>query len=921
MSKPERLVILDGNAILYRAFFALPPLTTRRTGESTQAVYGFANMLFKAIKELKPDYVAVAFDAGVPTFRHTQFEAYKAQRPQTPEDLARQMARVRQLVEAFGIPIYEVPGYEADDLIGALCRQAVERGVECVIVTADLDALQLVGPGVKVLAPRRGLTDTALYDEEAVRRRFGLEPWQLVDFKALRGDPSDNIPNVPGVGEKTAMDLIKKFGSIDELYARLDEVRPPELAARLKQAEELVRRNRELVKIKTDAPVTLNLERCRVGRADRSRVLALLRELEFHSLVERLDEILPPEAPAPAAAAAGPEGAEVGLGRFLELARPAPAFGALAVGTSPRPMWSELHSLTLAVDGAYCFIPVHPQPEFFGHAHPNAPERLQPLAPLFADPEKQVIGHDLKQLILLLRQEKIEVKNRLYDTMIAAYLLGEKAIELNELVFSYLGEEVPYPGKKSAHLGSLPLDVVKNYQVRLARRLRELVAQLDTRLVEQNQTKLFHEVEMPLVPVLADMEWVGVAIDVERLGALGRELNRQLRELELKIYNLVGHQFNLNSPRQLGVVLFEELGLPRGRKTKTGYSTAAQVLEELRGTHPVIDLLLEYRQLSKLKSTYVDALPAMINPRTGRVHTSFNQAVVATGRISSSDPNLQNIPARSEVGRQIRRAFIAAPLPDGTPTRLISADYSQIELRILAHITEDPNLIEAFRAGQDIHTATAAKVFGVRPEEVTPVQRRVAKMMNFAVVYGVTEYGLAIRTELSREEAAEFIRNYFAIYPKVKEYTQEIVRLARRQGYVETLLGRRRYLPEINSANATVRMAAERMAINMPIQGTAADIMKIAMVKLHRRLKEGGYRANMILQVHDELVLEAAVDQLLEVGRLVREVMTTAFPLKVPLEVEVNQGPNWDELEPLEPTVPKVPRPTEDIEFEKFAVE
>ncbi len=920
MAKPERLIILDGNAILYRAFFALPPLTARRTGEGTHAVYGFANMLFKAIRELKPDYVAVAFDAGVPTFRHAQFEAYKAQRPQTPQDLARQMARVRQLVEALGIPIYEVPGYEADDLIGALCHQAVDRGVECIIVTADQDTFQLIGPGIKVLAPRKGLTDTVLYDEAAVRQRFGVEPRQLVDLKALRGDPSDNIPNVPGVGEKTAVQLIQKFGSVDELLARLDEVRPPELAARLRQAEELVRRNRELVRIETDAPVVLDLEKCRLGRADRSRVLALLRELEFHSLVERLDEILPAESP-PAQAGPGPEPAEVDLDRFLELAGRSPAFGALAVGMGPRPMWSDLHSLALAVDGAYCFVPVRPQPEFFGQTQPGAPEAVRTLAPLFGDREKVVIGHDLKQLILLLRREGVEVKNRLFDTMVAAYLLGEKAIELNELVFSFLGEEVPYPAKKSVHLGTLPVEVVKNFQVRLARRLKELADQLEARLAEQNQLRLFNEVEMPLVPVLADMEWVGVAIDIEQLGALARELNQQLRELELKIYNLAGHQFNINSPRQLGAVLFDELKLPRGRKTKTGYSTAAQVLEELRGGHPIIDLLLEYRQLSKLKSTYVDALPAMVNPRTGRVHTSFNQAVVATGRISSSDPNLQNIPARSEIGRRIRRAFIAAPLPDGSPTRLISADYSQIELRILAHITGDPNLVEAFKAGEDIHTATAAKVFGVRPEEVTPLQRRVAKMMNFAVVYGVTEYGLAIRTELSREEAAEFIRNYFAIYPKVKEYTREIVNLARRQGYVETVLGRRRYLPEIESPNATIRAAAERMAINMPIQGTAADIMKIAMVRLHGRLKEGGYRANIILQVHDELVLEAAEDQVGEVGRLVRDVMSTAYPLKVPLEVEVSHGPNWDELEPLEPTARRIARAAEDIEFEEFPVE
>lgn len=920
MPKPERLIILDGNAILYRAFFALPPLTTRRTGESTHAVYGFTNMLFKAIRELKPEYVAVAFDAGVPTFRHARFEAYKAQRPQTPEDLARQMARVRQLVEALGIPTYEVPGYEADDLIGAVCRQAVERGIECIIVTADQDTFQLIGPGVKVLAPRKGLTDTVLYDEAAIRERFGVEPHQLVDLKALRGDPSDNIPNVPGVGEKTAVDLVKKFGSVEGLFARLDEVGPSKLADQLKAAEELVRRNLELVKIKTDAPVRLDLEECRLGRADRSRVLSLLRELEFHSLVERLDEILPPES-RPPEAKPGPEPTAVDISELVELAARSPAFGALAVGTGPRPMWSTLHSITISVDGTWAFVLVHPQPEFFDQTLTDGPERLRALAPLFADPGKLLIGHDLKTLILLLGHEGVEVKNRLFDTMVAAYLLGEKAIDLNELVFSFLGEDVPYPAKKSAHLGTLPADTVRAYQVRLARRLKEVAERLEARLVEQNQLRLFNEVEMPLVPVLADMERAGVAIDVDRLGTLGRELNRQLRELELKIYNLVGHQFNINSPRQLGIVLFDELGLPRGRKTKTGYSTAAQVLEDLRGTHPVIDLLLEYRQLSKLKSTYVDALPAMINPRTGRVHTSFNQAVVATGRISSSDPNLQNIPARTEVGRQIRRAFIAAPLPDGTPTRLISADYSQIELRILAHITEDPNLIEAFAAGADIHSATAAKVFGVPPEQVTPLQRRVAKMMNFAVVYGITEYGLTVRTELSREEAAEFIRNYFAIYPKVKEYTREIVKLARRQGYIETLLGRRRYLPEINSPNATVRAAAERMAINMPIQGTAADIMKLAMIKLHDRLRAGHYRARMLLQVHDELVLEAAADQVPEIGRLVRKVMGEAYPLKVPLEVEVAHGPNWDELEPLEPTARRVAKPAEDIEFEEFAVE
>ena len=920
MPKPERLIILDGNAILYRAFFALPPLTTRRTGESTHAVYGFANMLFKAIRELRPDYVAVAFDAGVPTFRHTQFEAYKAQRPQTPEDLARQMARVRQLVEALGIPIYEVPGYEADDLIGALCRQAAERGVECIVVTADQDTFQLIGPGVKVLAPRKGLTDTVLYDEAAIRERFGVEPRQLVDLKALRGDPSDNIPNVPGVGEKTALQLIQKFGSIDGLFARLGEVQPPKLAEQLRAAQELIRRNLELVRIKTDAPVFLDLEKCRLGRADRARILAILRELEFHSLVERLDEILPAE-PQPVQARPTPEPPEIEVGEFARIAAGLPAFGALAVGTNPRPMWANLHSLTLSADGTCAFVPVNLQPEFFGQTPAGVPEKLGVIAPLFAEPEKLLIGHDLKTLIILLGHEGIEVKNRLFDTMIAAYLLGEKATELNELVFSFLGEEVAYRAKKSAHLGTLAVDTVRAYQVRLARRLKELAERLGDRLEKQNQARLFREVEMPLVPVLADMERAGVAIDIERLGALGRELNRQLRELELKIYNLVGHQFNINSPRQLGMVLFDELGLPRGRKTKTGYSTAAQVLEDLRGTHPVIDLLLEYRQLSKLKSTYVDALPAMVNPRTGRVHTSFNQAVVATGRVSSSDPNLQNIPARTEVGRQIRRAFIAAPLPDGTPTRLISADYSQIELRILAHITGDPNLVEAFEAGQDIHTATAAKVFGVPPDQVTPLQRRVAKMMNFAVVYGVTEYGLTVRTELSREEAAEFIRNYFVIYPKVKEYTQEIVKLARRQGYVETLLGRRRYLPEINSPNATVRAAAERMAINMPIQGTAADIMKLAMINLHRGLKAGGYRARMVLQVHDELVLEAAADRVPEVGRLVREVMTTAYPLRVPLEVEVACGPNWDELEPLEPTARRAAKPAEDIEFEQFAVE
>ncbi len=910
MQKP-RLVLFDGNAIIHRAFHAFEttkPLTVSKTGEVVSAVYGFALMLLKVINELKPTYYAIAFDRPAPTFRHKLFDEYKAQRPKTPDELVNQLGRVRQLVEAFRIPVYELDDYEADDVLGTLSHQASGQDIDTIIVTGDADAMQLVSPQVRVLSPKpRGtFSDTILYDEGAVLQKYGINPSQIADFKALKGDPSDNIPGVPGIGDKTATKLIQQFGSIDQIYTHIDEVAPPKLQDILRKNEALVHRSQELVTIVTQTPVTLNLDECRASQYDRRQVTELFRELEFYSLLQKLPEVETEEPPGSAIRVeteSPPRAYHVidttpALDDLLNRLSEARSLAFDVETTSLNAMLAQLVGISLSpFPGEAYYIPV-------GHVGWGEVEQL-PLnqvidrlkSPL-EDATLAKLTHNGKYDVTVLAEYGVTVNNLAFDTMLAAYLLGEKSLALKALAFSKLGIEMTpitdLLGSRAKQISMSQVDINRaaEYACADADITRQLTDRLKTELHQKGLQQLFSEVELPLLPVLVHMERNGIALDTELLRQMSHHLGEQLLQLEAEIYNNVGHQFNINSPRQLGFVLFEELKLPQSRKTKSGYSTEASVLEGLRGIHPVIESILGYRQLTKLKSTYVDALSGLINPKTGRVHTSFNQTRTTTGRLSSSDPNLQNIPVRGDIGKQVRQAFIAPP-----GSRLLAGDYSQIDLRVLAHLSQDANLLNAFHRGEDVHSATAAQVFGVEASQVTPDMRRVAKTVNFGVIYGMSDYGLEQATELSREEAAQFIAAYFERHPGVKQYIEATKQQARELGYVQTILSRRRYIPEINSSNRQLREAAERMAINMPVQGTSADIIKIAMINLEREMNKHGLSSKMLLQVHDELIFEVPEVELAEMRQLVPQIMSTALEISVPLKVDVKTGTNWGELE------------------------
>ncbi len=906
----KRLVLFDGNAIVHRAFHAFEgkPLTVRQTGEIVSAVYGFALMLLKSIGELKPTHCAIAFDRPAPTFRHRLFDEYKAHRPATPQELLNQLGRVRQLVSAFNIPVYELDDYEADDVLGTLSHQAGEQDIDTIIVTGDADTMQLVSPQVRVLypKPRGSFSDTILYDEDAVMQRYGISPGQIADFKALKGDPSDNIPGVPGIGDKTATRLLQQFGSLDRLYAHIDEVTPPRLRDTLRENEALARQSRELATIVTRTPVTLNMDDCLLSQHDRKQVTELLRELEFYSLLPKLAEMEPEGAAEPAVQviAQPPRGeyhvvdTTPALDELLSRLSQARSFAFDVETTSLNTMLAQLVGISLSpAPGEAYYIPV-------GHVGWGEVAQLplgqitERLRPPLEDPSLAKFAHNGKYDMTVLAEHGINVNNISFDTMLAAYLLSEKSIGLKALAFARLGMEMTPiseligSGAKQILMSQVEIDRAADYACADADMTRQLADLLEADLHKQGLWRLFADVEIPLLPVLTHMERNGIALDTERLWQMSHRLGEQLLKLEAEIYNNVGHQFNINSPQQLGSVLFDELELPRPRRGKSRYSTEASVLEELRTIHPVIPCILGYRQLAKLKSTYVDALPGLVNPRTGRVHTSFNQTRTATGRLSSSEPNLQNIPVRGEFGREVRQAFTAP-----TGSRLLAGDYSQIDLRALAHLSQDSNLLATFHHGEDIHTATAVQVFGVEPSRVTPDMRRVAKTVNFGVIYGMSDYGLEQATELSREEAAQFISSYFARYPGVKQYLENTKKQARELGYVQTILGRRRPIPEINSSNRQVREAAERMAINMPVQGTSADIIKVAMINLEREMAKRHLGARMLLQVHDELILEVPEAELEEVQRLVPQVMETALELSVPLKVDVKTGTNWGEME------------------------
>ena len=900
------MLLFDGNALVHRAFHALPPLTQSKTGEMVNAVYGFASTLLRVLADFKPTHWAVAFDRPTPTFRHEMFEDYKAQRPSTPEELKSQIARVHQMVEAFHIPVFEIDGFEADDVLGTLSKQADEQGIETIIVTGDNDMLQAVMPRVKALTPRRTFTDTILYDEEAVEEKYGIKPDRLADFKALVGDISDNIPGLPGVGEKTAARLLQQYDSLQGIYDHIDDITPVRLQDTLRECRAQAFRNKELSTIVKDVPIKLDLKACQVSHYDRNEVARLFQELEFIKLLPRLPPMKSEGSPS---VGAGPVPAHPSAVKchivntetaLQQLVGELETTQDLVIGietTGKKAAMADLVGIAISpAPGKGFYIPL-------GHLGLNQPQQLpltEATGMLKIALENVRIGkiaYNGKQVMALLAGCGVRLANLDFDPMLAAYLLGEKNLGLTALAFNRLGTEMPTraelsgSGKKQSSVSQIEANRMADYACASVDILWGLKDSLEPELRQQGLWQLFTEVEMALVPVLMAMEKNGILLDTGLLREMSLELGQQVLTLEKEIYGHVGHEFNINSPQQLGKVLFGELRLPQSRKTKTGYSTEASVIEALRDTHPVIELILKYRQVSKLKSTYVDALPALINHKTGRVHTSFNQTGTATGRLSSSEPNLQNIPVRSEMGNKIRKAIIAPP-----GTYLLSADYSQIDLRVLAHLSQDQGLIAAFAHDEDIHTLTASELFGVPTEEVTSEMRRNAKTVNFGVIYGMSDYGLERATTLSREEASQFIALYFERYPGVKSYLEATKEQARKLGYVQTVLGRRRFLPEIGSANRMVREAAERMAINAPVQGSSADIIKVAMINLYREMGGRNLKSRMLLQVHDDLLFEVPEGEVEEMKSLVARFMSEAVELCVPLKIDIKLGRNWGEM-------------------------
>ncbi len=925
---PPALHLIDGHALAYRMYFALTGggsgsrwQTSR--GEPTAGVYGFARELLRIYEQEKPDYLAVAFDTGR-TFRSELFADYKATRAKMPDDLRPQMERIRELVDAFNIPRLEVEGYEADDVLGSVARWASEQGLGVKIITGDRDLLQLVTDRVAVYVA--GDDRTYLTPEDVVAR-LGVRPEQVVDYKALAGDPSDNIPGVRGIGEKTAIALLQKYGSLDAIYAHLEEIEA-RWRAKLEEGREAAYLSRSLAAIRTDLPLRIDLEQARPQAFELEKVEHLFQQLEFRSLVAKARQLAasgtsaqqlslfgqPPEAIAPPA-------------RIQVVSRPALTVHVVDTAekltaletalrqarvialdtetTSTEPMLADLVGLALAVQaGEGYYVPV-------GHRQGQQLPRETVLAALRApltDTHIPKVGHHLKYDYIVLARHGLRVGPLTFDTMIAEWVLNPDShnLGLKNLAAARLGVEMTHiqdligTGRAQRSMAEVRIDEVAPYAAADAEITLRLQPLLEDELRRfPKLPALFSEVEMPLVPVLAEMEMAGVALDLPFFAAFSRELAERMHAIEQQVYAIAGQTFNLNSPQQLSEVLFHVLRLnppDRSRKTASGhYSTAAGVLEAMSGQHPIVDLVLEYRELSKLKSTYVDALPAQIHPQTGRVHTSFSQTAVVTGRLSSSNPNLQNIPTRTELGRRVRRGFIAAP-----GNVLLSLDYSQIELRVVACMAGDEAMLNAFRAGQDIHAATAAAIYGVPLEAVTKEQRRHAKAINFGLIYGMSAYGLTRSTDLTLAESEEFVRAYFRQFPAVKRYLDGLRQQAREQGYVETLLGRRRYFPTLKSPlNQAARNREEREAINAPIQGTAADIMKIAMIRIPPALQKAGLHAQMLLQVHDELVLECPRQELKETALLVSNIMEHAYSLPVPLTTEARWGFNWDELQPV----------------------
>lgn len=917
-----KLFLIDAYALIYRSYYAFiknPRINSK--GVNTSAVFGFINTLEDVLKREQPTHIAVAFDPKGPTFRHEAFEQYKAQREETPEVIRQSVPVIKEVIQAYHIPILEVPYYEADDVIGTVAKQAAANGFEVYMMTPDKDYGQLVADHIYMYRPKFGGDYEVLGVSEVLEKYQLQSTEQVIDLLGLMGDTADNIPGCPGVGEKTAQKLLAEFGSIENLLANTDKLKGAQ-KKKVEENVEQIRFSKFLATIKTDVPITFDAELCKRVAPDEDRLVELYTELEFKTFINRLkgESSVVSSSKEPKAAVqydlfATEPVVESGVSSLADintmphsyyladtaekqialceqlLQEKSFAFDTETEGLDP--LTAGLVGMSFAIrEQEAWYVPVPANRE-------EATDIVLRLAPALQHPEIEKVGQNIKFDILALRKYGVRVKGPLFDTMLAHYLLNpELRHGMDYLAETYLKyktvpiEDLIGPkGKKQASMRTVPIEQIKEYAAEdadVTLRLKHYFAPL---LKQEGLESLFFEMEMPLIYVLAEMEATGVKLDTNALKQSSEVLSQQLSTLEESIYDLAGQSFNINSTKQVGEILFDKLKLDeKAKKTKTGgYSTSEEVLEKIRGKHPIVDKLLEYRGIKKLLSTYIDALPALIHPETGKIHTSFNQAVTATGRLSSTNPNLQNIPVRDELGREIRKAFIA----DDDDCIFFSADYSQIELRLMAHLSNDPHMVEAFCSGADIHAATAAKIYGIPVEEVTSDMRRKAKTANFGIIYGISVFGLAERLSIPRAESKELIDGYFQTYPRIKEYMEESIRVAKEKGYVETLFKRKRFLPDINSHNAIVRGYAERNAINAPIQGSAADIIKLAMIRIHQRFEAEHLKSRMILQVHDELNFNVRKEEFDRVKEIVLDCMEHVLQLRVPLIADCGEGKNW----------------------------
>lgn len=881
----DKLILIDGNSIIYRAFFAMPPLTNSK-GLHTNAVYGFTTMLLRLLEEHKPTHVMVAFDAGKVTFRHEGYQEYKGGREKTPPELSEQFPLLKELLQGLGIAQFELAGYEADDIIGTLTKRADDAGRQVLVVSGDKDMLQLASDHVHIGLTRKGVTEIELYDPAQIKERYGLTPLQIIDLKGLMGDASDNIPGIPGVGEKTALKLLHQFGSVEEVLSGTGELKG-KMKEKIEAHAEDARMSKQLATIHREVPLEQTWEDMQFDGLKEASAGPALAKLEFKSLLERLSfsgSISSEQEAVPAAEVESTIATEDNLAELIDVLGSIDVLHVETHGDNPHQ--AKLVGLAVGSGEKYIYL---------------SPELLQsdvaaPVREWLANSDQPKRGYDLHRVDLALHAHGIEFAGAAFDVQLAAYLLDptESNQTISGLTSKYglpsLVEDDAVMGKGAKY--KVPeADVLSDFLCRKAAALAAIIPLQEQALESDEMKSLFHELEMPLSRILADMEKQGIKANTADLQALGSEFEEQIGKLMSEIYKLSGTEFNLNSPRQLGEILFDKLGLPVVKKTKTGYSTDAEVLEKLAPYNDVVQHILQYRQLAKLQSTYVEGLLKEISDRDGKVHTFYRQTIAATGRLSSQFPNLQNIPIRMEEGRKIRKVFV----PSEPGWSILAADYSQIELRVLAHISDDERLKEAFVHDMDIHTKTASDVFGVKPEDVDSDMRRSAKAVNFGIVYGISDYGLSQNLHITRKEAAQFIDQYFEIFQGVRRYMDDIVKDARRDGYVKTMLERRRYLPEINASNFNLRSFAERTAMNTPIQGTAADIIKLAMVQMDEALRERKLQSRMLLQVHDELVFEVPPEELELMKELVPSVMEKALELSVPLKAEVSFGQNWYE--------------------------